>query len=44
MSWFLAVSRLLYICKDLLSEALRFLPLMVRSHPRMVKKLNTSIR
>jgi putative transposase len=31
MSWFRAVSRLLYIGKDLLSETLWFLPLMARS-------------
>jgi len=32
MPWFLAVSRLPYICKDLLSDALRFLRLMAHSH------------
>jgi transposase InsO family protein len=39
MPWFPAVSRLLYICKDLLSEALRFLPLMVRSHPSLAAEI-----
>jgi hypothetical protein len=36
---FLAVSRLLYICKDLLSEALRFLPLMARSQPSLAAEI-----
>src|SRR5689334_7567379 len=36
MSRFPAVCRLLYICKDLLSEALGFLPLMARSQASLV--------
>jgi hypothetical protein len=39
MPWFPAVSRLLYICKDLLSEAMRLLPLMARSHPSLAAEI-----
>src|SRR4051794_40444423 len=36
---FLAVSRLLYVCKDLLSEALSFLPLMARSQASLAAEI-----
>ena len=39
MPSFLAVSRLLYICKDLLSEALSFLPLMARSQASLAAEI-----
>jgi putative transposase len=39
MSWFPAVSRFLYICKGLLSEALCFLPLMARSQASLAAEI-----
>lgn len=36
---FPAVCRLLYICKDLFSEALRFLPLMARSEASLTAEI-----
>jgi hypothetical protein len=39
MPSFLAVSRLLYICEDLLSEALSFLPLMARSQASLAAEI-----
>ena len=39
MPWFLAVSRLPYICKDLLSDALRFLRLMAHSNSSLAAEI-----
>jgi putative transposase len=39
MPWFPVVSRLVYVCKDLLSEALGFLPLMARSQASLAAEI-----
>jgi hypothetical protein len=39
MSWFPVVSRFLYICKNLLSEALTFFSLMAQSHASLAAEI-----